>query len=74
MEITEGEEFRVESYWDVGISPNVYLRVDSISSDNYVSFSNDSTQLGFDIPVERVEKAVEQGIIVPSERSSEMHD
>lgn len=74
MTIENGDEFRVTSYWDVGIPANTYLRVDEVSTDNYVSFSNDSTQLDFDIPLERVTDAKEEGILVESERDSQMHD
>jgi hypothetical protein len=74
MEIEQGEEFRVTSYWDVGIPANTYIRVDAISTDDYVSFSNDSTQLDFDIPLERVVSAYNEGVIVKSERDPQMHD
>lgn len=74
MTIEEDDEFRVTSYWDIGIPANTYLRVDEVSTDDYVSFSNDSTQLDFDIPIERVTAAVEEGILMESERDSQMHD
>lgn len=74
MDIEKGDEFRVMSYWGVGIPANTYLRVDEISADDYVSFSNDSTQLNFDIPLERVIAAREKDILIESERDSQMHD
>ena len=74
MGIEEGDEFRVVSYWDVGIPANIYVRVDTITEDEYVELSNDSTQLDLDVPLERVMSAIEDEILVRSERDSQMHD
>jgi len=74
-QISEGDEFKVESDWRPIAASGVYIKVTAIEPDDIIVFK--STGVGsdeVDVPKERVEQALADGTLVRREHDSQMHD
>lgn len=75
VDISEGDEFKVESDWRPIAAAGVNVKVVSVEPDDIIVFK--STGVGadeVDVPRERVEQALSDGTLVRSEYDPHMHD